>query len=194
MNKDQIKNLNQLKNTQENLTNKWDHYWSTYSNIDTWQFWINFLLFIVPLIILYFKIDKKKAFHLGFYGYSIHMLSTYIDGYATRHGLWEYPYKLTSILPINFGLDTSLIPIVYIFVYQWTLNHKKNYYIYAILTSVFFAFIFKPILVLHNLIRLSNGSNYFHLFLFYFSGSLIAKWITNVFFHFEKKNKEAKVH
>jgi hypothetical protein len=186
MKEEQVKTLDKLKEIQENLGKDWIDYWFTYSSFDTWQFWLNVLMLIIPLIILYFSIDRRRAFHLGFYGYSVHILSLYIDGFALRYGFWEYPYKAIPFLPISFGLDTSLIPVTYILVYQWTLNHKKNYYLYLLITAFLFSFVFKPILVSLDLIRLTNGTNYFHLFLAYITGALLSKWITNLFHHFEK--------
>ncbi|WP_239454451.1 CBO0543 family protein [Bacillus suaedaesalsae] len=142
-----------------------------------------------PVNILLFKIDRSRALHLGFFGYNVHVLSTYIDGYATNHGNWEYPFKAIPFLPISFGLDTSLIPVVYMLVYQWTLNHKKNYYIMLLLVSAVFSFVLKPILVSLDLFRFGDGQTYFHLFFWYFIGGVIAKWITNVFLYFEKSAK-----
>jgi hypothetical protein len=189
MKEGQLSSLERLLNNQKELADNWIEYWLAYSSIGTWQFWVNVAFIIIPLIVLYFTIDRRRAFHLGFYGYSAHVLSTYIDGFATRHGFWEYPFKAIPILPISFGLDTSLIPVVYMLVYQWTLNHKKNYYIYALLVSILFAFVFKPILSALNLFTLENGANYFHLLLLYLSGALLSKWATNLFRYFEQSTK-----
>jgi hypothetical protein len=188
MNEGQVKSFERLGRIQKELSDGWIDYWSKYSNIDTWQFWVNLLLFILPLIILFFTIDRKRAFHIGFFGYSVHMMAGYIDGFATRHGLWEYPFKIIPFLPISITLDTSLIPVVYMLLYQWTLNRKKNYYIYAFVVGALFSLVIKPILANLHLFQLENGSNYFYLFLFYLFGSFAAKWITNVFVFFERNS------
>jgi hypothetical protein len=190
---EQEKTLNHLKDIQENLGKDWLEYWHNYSSFDTWQFWVNVTMLILPLVVLYFFMDRRRAFHLGFYGFSIHVLAVYIDATALRYGLWEYPYKAIPFLPISFGLDSSLIPVVYMLVYQWTLNNKKNYYLYTFITSVCFAFIFKPILSLHELIRLTNGTNYIHLFVAYLLVALLPKWLTNVFIHFEKEGNPSSL-
>jgi hypothetical protein len=187
MNEGQVKSFERLGRIQKELSDGWMDYWSKYSNIDTWQFWVNLFLFLLPLIILFFAIDRKRAFHIGFFGYSVHMMAGYIDGFATRHGFWEYPFKIIPFLPISITLDTSLIPVVYMLVYQWTLHRKKNYYLYAIVVSALFALVLKPILAALHLFQLDNGANYFYLFLCYLFGSFAAKWITNVFV-FLKKN------
>jgi hypothetical protein len=84
--------------------------------------WLGYLF--VPLLVLFFKIDKRKLFFMGFYGYSIHMLFGYIDLYNKNSGLLNDPF---SIIP-GLSLASSFLPVTYMLVYQWTLNHKKNYY------------------------------------------------------------------
>lgn len=189
MNENQSKQLNNLRETSRELAHDWVDYWQTYSYLDTWQFWLNVTLLIIPLIVLFFKLDRTKAFQIGFFGFAAHVLCTYIDGYSTRFGLWEYPYKIIPLLPINFGLDTSLIPVVIMLVYQWTLNQKKNYYIAVLIVAALFAFVFKPILSFFHLFHLSEDSTYFHLFLWYITGGILAKWVTNLFLYFEKSSK-----
>lgn len=90
---------------------------------------------------------------------------------------------------MNFGLDTSLIPVAIILVYQWTLNQNKNYYITLIVVAALFAFVLKPTLSFFDLFQLSKGFNYFHLILWYLSGGILAKWVTNIFLSFEKSSK-----
>jgi hypothetical protein len=187
MNKSQINDLQKLKEIQLELSSGWIDYWHRYSSFDTWQFWVNVAMLLIPLVVLYFTIDRKRAFHLGFFGFNIHVCAAYIDGFATRHGLWEYPFKAIPFLPISFGLDTSLIPVVYILLYQWTIKNKKNYYLYAVIISALFSFVFKPILSAHHLIELGNGINYLHLFPAYLIVAFISKWITNVFYYLESR-------
>ncbi|MFS0634930.1 CBO0543 family protein [Mesobacillus foraminis] len=187
MNEEQSRLLESLREQSHQLGDKWVNYWQTYSYIDTWQFWLNLVFLVLPLIILYFKLDKSRALQLGFFGFSGHVLSTYVDSYSTRFGHWEYPYQVIPVLPLSIGLDTSLIPVAYMLVYQWTIHHKKNYYIATTILAAFFAFIFKPILSALHLFQLSEGNNYFHVFLWYFLGGILSKWVTNIFLRFERE-------
>lgn len=168
----------------------WIEYWWKFSSFDTWQFWVNILMLTVPLIILYFKIDRTKAFHLGFFGYSVHILFTYFDTTLVRFGLISYPYQAIPILHVNFGLDVSLIPVSFMLLYQWTLNNKKNFYLYGTLLSGFLAFIFKPILKSHNLIEWHLWANVLYLFIFYVIIIVLSKWVTNLFSYFEYRGKK----
>src|SRR5699024_7617240 len=81
-------------------------------------------------------------------------------------GMWEYPYHVIRFLP-SLYLDAALVPVCFMLLYQWTLNHNKNIYLYSILLSSVFAFVLKPIMVKFHFIHMFNGINYFHLILFY---------------------------
>ncbi|WP_053601123.1 CBO0543 family protein [Bacillus sp. FJAT-18017] len=122
--------INNIESLEKSLTEVWNTYWREYSSFDSLQFWVNAALLIVPLILLFFTIDRKRAFLLGFYGFCVHFIFTYIDAYNSTHGKVFYPYKVFPILPSSFTLDVSLIPVVFMLTYQWTLNRNKNYYLY----------------------------------------------------------------
>ncbi|PLR79661.1 hypothetical protein CVD25_00635 [Bacillus canaveralius] len=181
--------IEDLENTQLELSNKWIEYWNTYSNFGTWQFWTNLSFLLIPLIVLYFFIDKRKALLIGFYGFNVHVWFTYIDIIGGERAYWFYPYKVFPILPTGFALDVALVPVAYMLVYQWTLKHKKNYYLYILALCAVLAFVFKPLLVSLDLFELNRGANYFHLFLGYAIVAVISKIITNIFVSFEKNAK-----
>ncbi|MFC0274080.1 CBO0543 family protein [Metabacillus herbersteinensis] len=186
---EQSNRLEELKDTQEKLSTQWIDYWNDYSSIDTWQFWVNVGLIIIPLIILYFLIDRKKIFILGFFGLNIHVWSAYLDAIATRHNYLEYPYKAIPFIPINFGVDTALVPVSFILLYQWTLSKNKNFYLYSLVLIGFISFIFRPLTAAHHLLHLNKGANYFHIFIGYIIITLFSKGITNVFQYLHTKNK-----
>ncbi|PMC36818.1 hypothetical protein CJ195_14510 [Bacillus sp. UMB0899] len=186
--------LHELKSTQEKVSNDWIDYWFEYSSFDTWQFWVNVSFIIIPLIVLYIFIDKKRVFLLGFYGFNIHVWMVYSDAIGTRYNFFEYPYKAIPFLPIHVGIDTSLVPVLFILLYQWILHKKKNFYLYNLGLILFLSFIFKPIIVSHHLFHLKNGANFFYIFLLYVIVVLISRAITNVFLHLYSKFKLEETH
>ncbi|MDF2036513.1 hypothetical protein P2R12_05840 [Cytobacillus oceanisediminis] len=161
-------------------------YWVEYSIYTSFEYWFMVVLFIVPLLVLFFKIDKRKLFFMGFYGYSIHMLFGYIDLYNKNSGLLNYPFPMIPMIP-GLSLDSSFVPVTFMLVYQWTLNHKKNYYVYTVLTSAVLAFVFKPLLIGLGLFKLYGNTNYFFLFACYLIVIILAKVITDVFLWTERK-------
>lgn len=88
MNDQQRSFFDRLVSIQEKYTKEAQEYWSLYSNIDSWQFWVVLLMLVVPLIVLYFTIDRKRIFIIGFFGFAVHMLFFYADATGIRFGLW----------------------------------------------------------------------------------------------------------
>ena len=184
MGKEQLGAFNHLVEIRRELTTMEIKYWNQYSSYNDWHFWFMVVLFILPLIVLFLFIDRRRMFQLGFFGYGIHILQAYAD-IATAHlGMWAYPYKLIPLYPISFALDASLIPVTFMLVYQWTLNRKKNFYLYATMPALFFSFIAKPFLVAINITKPGLGGGgwkaYLTLFIIHLIIAYASKWITDL--------------
>jgi pilus assembly protein TadC len=173
--------LDNLMNMQRNLGQSWMSYWQTYSNVTTWQFWVNLVLFVAPLIILYFYIDRSRIFRIGFFGFNVHVWFGYIDLLGGALGLWAYPYKILPFFTISVSLEAALVPVAYMLLYQWALERKRNYYLYATILSAILAFGLKPAMAALSLFKMYQWMNYFYLFLGYIVIMLLSKWITDVF-------------
>lgn len=186
MNDNQLELLKVIRSISRELSQYQIEYWHLYSYFGMWQFWVEVLMIIIPLIILFFSIDKSKALLLGFFGLNYHVWFSYSNSIGVGLGLWEYPYHLIPFLP-SFSLDAALVPVCFMLLYQWTLNHNKNIYLYSILLSSMFAFVLKPIMVKFHFIHMFNGINYFHLILFYMAYFIVSKLITNVFIWLQQK-------
>jgi hypothetical protein len=142
-------------------------------------------LLLVPLILLVFKIDKSKVFLVVFFGYSVHVFSFYINLIGVNMGIWNYPIQVVSWLP-SLSFDSSLVPVTFMLVYQWTLNNKKNYFIFALITSIVFSFIIEPIFVNMDLFKLYGNINYLHRLIGYVILSFNAKFITDLFLKLQR--------
>jgi len=185
MGEKQLYEFNKIVEMEKKLTQECIKYWNQYSSYNNWHFWLLVILSILPLIVLFFFIDRRRMFHLGFFGFSIHILHSYVDVAAVNLGMWTYPYKLISIYPISFAFDASFIPVTFMLVYQWTLNHKKNFYLYAIIPAMFFAFVAKPLLIASGITKPGPGSGglkaYIILFITHLFICYVSKWITDFF-------------
>jgi hypothetical protein len=191
MNSNQQKRLDEILTQQEDVVNMWMEYWRDFSTWQTWQFWAIVFMLIVPLIVVYVAIDKNKVFQIGFYGFNIHTWFTYSDAIAMRTAHVTYPFQAIPVLPVNFALDASLVPVSFMLLYQWCINHNKNVFLYGVVLSAFFSFIFKPLLVFINLMQMNKGMNYFYLFLNYLLILILAIVITKVFTFLRKKGERS---
>ncbi len=176
----------------EQLTDTLIGYWTRFNWFDSWQFWLALAMLIIPLVVLYIKIDRSRLFVLGFFGFCVHMVTTFVDITGVNLGYWQYPYYLVPFLPVTLGLDSSLIPVVFILLYQWTTRSNKNYYLYALILGAGFAFLIKPLMNYLDLFRLHKGLNFLELYVFaYVPIILLSKWIFNTFVFLEKRQVEA---
>lgn len=163
-----------------------NQYWLGYALYASFEYWLMVLFLVAPLVILFLKINKEKLFQILFYGYSIHISFGYLDLYGRNMGYWNYPFPVIPVLP-GISLDSSLIPITFMFVYQATIYSTKKYYLYATITAVILSFVFKPMLVGLGLFRMYGAINYFHLFLSYVSVFIFAKLMTDLFIWIKKR-------
>jgi hypothetical protein len=53
-------------------------YWHQYSDFGNWQFWVVLASLVLPLVLLYFTVDRTRIFEVFFFGYTVHMLWAYI--------------------------------------------------------------------------------------------------------------------
>lgn len=167
-------------------------YWLKWSLYTTFEFWLMVILFIGSLTLVLIKIDRDRIFLIGFYGYSIHMTLGYLDMLGRNLGFWNFPIPFIPALP-GLILDASIVPVTFMLVYQWTLNHNKNYYLYSLLTAVFFAFLFKPLMEALGVLKMYEKSNYFHLLIVYVTAFLVSRFITNVFLWLQKRHSNQPV-
>jgi hypothetical protein len=186
---DRAEMFDKTQEIQKNHTDMFMEYWREYSHMGTWQFWVCLGMLVIPLIVLYFKLnrDRRTIFVIGFFGFAIHSATGYIDIYGQRNDLWSYPYNAIPFLPVGFFIDASLVPVVFMLIYQWVWKTDRSFYIWAFIACVIFTFGFKPILVWLGLFELNIS--YFGLFLAYLVTVVAGKVITDVFLWLEDKEK-----
>lgn len=164
-----------------------NQYWFDYSLYSFFEYWLMVSFLVFPLIFLILKVNKEKLFQILFYGYSVHICFGYEDLFGRNMGYWNYPIPVIPSLP-GITLDSSLIPVIFIFVYQSTINSNKKYFSYGVLTALLLSFVFKPMLVGLGLFKMYGSINYFHLFLSYLSVLIFAKLLTDLFIWIKKRH------
>lgn len=153
-------------------------YWNAYSNMGTWQFWVTLLLFVLPLVLLFYKVDRGRIFEVLFFGYTVHILWTYASLILERNNFMIHPYFLSPALPYSLNMTVSILPVSFLLLYQYTTKHNKNFYLYSILLSAVFAFGFTTIEKWMGFLELYKGANSFHIFLVDLAVVFISYWFT----------------
>lgn len=59
--------MNKIFHLKDELDYYRQQFWELTSSIDTWHFWFNWISVLIPLVLLYFFMDRKSVFELGFF-------------------------------------------------------------------------------------------------------------------------------
>lgn len=164
----------------EELNSLISSYWNDYSNMGTWQFWTVVALLVIPLVILYFTVDKKRIFELFFFGYTVHILWTYIDIVIERYGYFVHTYFLAPVFPFALNMTASALPVGFLLLYQYCTNTNKNFHLYALILSAAFAFGFASIEEGLGLLQFRKGMNQFYIFIIDVMIAYSAYWFTKI--------------
>lgn len=155
-------------------------YWDQFSDMLHWQFWVLLLFLLLPLILLYFLVDRKRIFELFFFGYTVHILWSYIVIALSRHNIYTYKYFLFPDLPFAVNVTASILPVGFLLMYQYCTNKRKNFILYTLLLSAIFSFGFGSIEKSIGFIELKRGMNQLYLFLIDLFVVFIAYWATRL--------------
>jgi hypothetical protein len=172
------------------LHSLYSSYWDKYSDFSTWQFWIILLSLLVPLIILYFMVDRRRLFEILFFGYTVHLLWAYIDLALSRTNFLTHTHFLTPVLPNALNITGSFLPVGFMLVYQYATNRKKNFYILTVLLSAVYTFICANIEKSMGLVTFHGGINVIHLFLLDLFIVFVAYWFTRLLLKFRILKKD----
>src|SRR5699024_10258163 len=132
----------------------------------------------LPLALLFFTVDRERIFEIFFFGYTVHILWTYASVILEHYNLMNHTHFLLPALPYSLNITSSLLPVGFLLLYQYTTRHKKNFYLYTLLLSAIFAFGFATIEEWSGLIELRRGMNYFYIFLIDIAVVFISYWFT----------------
>jgi len=171
---------NQIYEKSDELNSLISSYWNHYSDIGTWRFWYSFFLLTTPLVLLYFKVDRKRIFELFFFGYTVHVLWTYVNIALARQGYFNHTAFLTPVLPFALDITTSVLPVSFLLIYQYCTNNNKNFYLYALLLSAIFAFGFASIEEYFGLVTFRKGMDKFYLYCIDIVVVCISYWVTKL--------------
>lgn len=157
-----------------------DH-WMKYSNWKTWYFWFNIMSILIPLTMLYFKIDRKRLFEICFFGLIVHVTWSNIDSILSQNNYLIHPHGFTHFLPMGITVTAVLLPVCFMLLYQYCSNKGKNFYLYTIVLSALFAYAFGYLSKKVELLIMYKGMKLTYLFLIDIAVAYIAYWVTKLF-------------
>ncbi|WML50080.1 CBO0543 family protein [Neobacillus sp. PS3-34] len=121
-------------------------YWYQTSFL-TPKWWFLVILSIVPAIIWWFVVDKKRITEVTAFGLFYGVAATILDSIGSNMMLWTYRIRLTPFMdPQFYPYDVGIVIIPFMLVFQrWGKNFKK-FALYSLLLSFMLAFVAEPVM------------------------------------------------
>jgi len=132
------------------------------------------MLLIIPWLIWCKLVDKGRIKDILLYGLFVALTTTYLDSIGNELVLWSYPHSLLPLMPKLFPVDISLLPVVFMLIYQY-FPQWKPFTIATIITSLLSAFIVEPVFVYVGIYEMYKWE-FWYSFIIYVALSFIFKW------------------
>ncbi|WP_167577840.1 CBO0543 family protein [Ammoniphilus sp. YIM 78166] len=118
----------------------WLHY-----ELFTWQWWLLVVLSVVPWILWWRVVDKRRIIEILAVGLFVATIASLQDVYGWNRGMWRYPIQLLPVCIPLLPFDVSVLPIVQMFVYQFFRSWKAFLGVNLVI-AFSFAYISEPLL------------------------------------------------
>ena len=144
----------------------------------TWQWWIGIAVVIIPLLLWWKQVDKRRILEISVYGLLVNIFAIFLDVVGSELVLWNYTIRILPQMPLLFPVDYILLPISYMLIYQrypaW-----KQFLLASIIVALALAFVTEPLAVYIKQYQLISW-HYIYSFPIYIMISILSKLITNM--------------
>lgn len=134
-----------LENTQKELVGIRYDYWLNHT-LFSFQWWLLLVIFIVPWIIWWKFVDKKRLMEILLQGITVAHLVFVLDAIGKESGLWGYEHNLEPLFNRFLPVDASALPVFYMLIYQYFPKWRLFIIVHVLFAGIF-AFIFEPLAV-----------------------------------------------
>ncbi|WP_334073494.1 MULTISPECIES: CBO0543 family protein [Paenibacillus] len=138
------------------------------------QWWILLATFIVPWVIWWMAVDKRNIRTILLYGLVIMTLINIMDHTGLQLMLWSYEYKLTPLIPILSPANLSLLPVLYMLMYQY-FRSWRSFITAHIASAAVISFVGEPMFVELGIYHMLNWEHYYS-FPIYIAMAALIRW------------------
>ncbi|MCM3664943.1 hypothetical protein M3204_11040 [Mesobacillus subterraneus] len=139
--------MQDLLEAEKNYHNVLKAYWHD-NNFLTLRWWFLVVLSIIPAIIWWLVVDKKKLVENTAYGLFYGVAAIFLDSIGSNAMVWTYPVRLTPYLnPQLYPYDVGVVIIPFMLIYQKYGYSLKKFILATAILSLFLAFIAEPSMV-----------------------------------------------
>jgi hypothetical protein len=158
------------------LHHKYFAYWLN-NNLFSLAWWLMLILIILLWVIWWKHVNKAKLLEIVTFGVMVGLLASIIDIIGCENVLWGYPNDLDPLITPLTVTDFCLIPISYMFLYQYFVNWK-SFITTSIILSALYVFVAEPLAVKLDIFQLHNWRHIYD-FPMYLLLALSLKWVLN---------------
>jgi hypothetical protein len=152
-----IPSFEDVKKARETLKDVAFRHW-VQDDLFTWKWWLLLAATIIPWILWIKFHDKKKTFEILSYGLIWSVLSSLFDVIGGELIFWGYPDKLLPMVPPLFPADITVIPVIFMFIYQFSKSFY-SYFIFSVLGSALFSYVLEPLFIKGEMFILHNWTH-----------------------------------
>jgi hypothetical protein len=153
--------------------------------------WWGIIIFLLIFYFVFIKLlDKKRTSKILLFGCLMAVASFTYEVGGTQFVFWAYIKRIVPIYPSPFVDALTVIPITYMYVFQYGHTWKKFMLLNLIATALL-CFGFIPLLVVTKIYELGDNWSYFYNFPPWFISACVARALTLWWVNTEQKHKEA---
>lgn len=166
--------FDEVQKIREKLRNMSYEHW-IHDDFLTWKWWLLLALAILPWVIWWKIVDKNRAHEILLYGCLIGIFTVILDNLGTELLWWEYPDKLFQMIPPMFPVDLTLVPVMFMVIFQ-IFTSFKPFLIANLIWGVFAAYIIEPVFVWLGYYQLTGWHPTYSI-VFYMVATTLSRWI-----------------
>jgi len=103
----------------------------------TWQWWLLIALFVLPWIVWWHLVDRKRLTEICLFGMFVLATASWMDELGTELMLWYYPYKIIPYYPQLVPINYTVLPITFMLIYQYTSTWYSYVMTMTVMAAVF---------------------------------------------------------
>lgn len=129
-------------------------------NLFTTRWWFVIAIIAIAYVIWWKYVDKIRLSQILLFGSFIAVFRVIMDDAGASQALWVYSVKPLPLGHALFLNDLTLVPLGFMLVYQYC-QTWKNFILWSIIAETGFSFLFLPLLVSLDILRMYNWQYHF---------------------------------
>lgn len=161
-----------------------EEYWYNHSFL-TYQWWAMILITIIPWFIWWKFADKKRLMEIFLFGLLIMFTTVLLAPIKQNLNFWQFFHSIHwSLSTPLYPYEITLLPVIYMFVYQFSKNWT-SYVIGTFLVTCLFVFIVMPLFIKLNFILFVSYRSHFIAMISLIIIAVLSRWL--IYSHFSRK-------